>query len=306
MLLSRTFITPSLSLDRVVSCEHATARLAELTGINKFPGSNPCSIERASLPLLKNAYFVAEKTNGVRFLLMCTVLEARNTCVLVNRALHVFILPLRHVPTALFQGTVLDCELAWDMTCGRWTLMVFDALVVSSINVSKKPFSVRMAAARRGLRDYVRDPGDPVDVELKHFIPVSMLEVFEAHLASMRCRFDADGVIFVPEDSPVVVGRHLKLFKLKTVHTVDFLVGEDGLSLSVFDSSSGRHVRVGRLLTHVDPKSIAECTHVREDVWMLTCVRTDKQTANDMLTYQKTMLNAREALTLQDIRAALQ
>jgi hypothetical protein len=39
--------------------------------------------------------------------------------------------------------------------------------------------------------------------------------------------------------------------------------------------------------------------------WVLVCVRTDKNTANDVLTYEKTVLNSREAITLAEVRAYL-
>ena len=111
--------------------------------------------------------------------------------------------------------------------------------------------------------------------------------------------YDVDGLILTPALAPVTYGRHMGMFKLKFGHrhTVDFLVGKNGQDLLVFDH--GKHSRVGRVAPNVYalPGSIVECAPLDDAVWDVVGVRTDKSTANDMFTFQKTLLNMREALT---------
>lgn len=301
----------ALTLHRVLGSDRSAllATLSQLVGspdIAKFPGSNPCSLERADFPkLARQPYFLTEKTNGVRFLLFCCRHEDHTVCALVDRAMAVFLLPLQKVPTVLFEGTVIDCELAFNRADRHWQLLMFDAYVVSGIPVMHKPFSARMAAVRRGMLAYEPAPGDAVVCCLKTFFPASaaFFDHFLLHQERVDRCYDVDGVILVPENSRAILGRHTELFKLKTKHTIDFLVGVDGFELGVFNPSSGAHVAIGRLRSAVAAGSIAECVQEAGGVWVLVCVRTDKTTANDMLTYEKTLLNAREAITLAEVRA---
>jgi hypothetical protein len=47
--------------------------------------------------------------------------------------------------------------------------------------------------------------------------------------------------------------------------------------------------------------SIAECVHVKNEVWRPLGVRLDKKTGNDLVTYRRTMKNAREKISLEDV-----
>ena len=51
---------------------------------NKFPGSHPVSLTRFGLEhsLAKNKYYVCEKTDGVRYLLLCA---GKDGCYLIDR-----------------------------------------------------------------------------------------------------------------------------------------------------------------------------------------------------------------------------
>ena len=272
----------------------------------RFPGPNPVSLERSHLAGLQPArYWVCEKTDGTRYALMCCMYRGHRLAVLLDRKLAAYVLPLRRVPKALFQGSVLDGELAWNKLHGQFQFMVFDAVMVAGIPVFHKPFSHRLADARLALRDYALDPRDPVHVRVKGFDRLAALAEFRGRLDAIRRHFDIDGVVLTPEDGDVVYGRHMRMFKLKAfggqqAHTVDFLAG-DGDALQVFDA--GRHVRVGTLQPGpgVPVGSIVECTFVGGDRWAMAGIRTDKTTANDMFTYRKTMLNISEALTLDDL-----
>lgn len=272
---------------------------------HRFPGPNPVSLDTSHFSLLKSeAYYVCEKTDGVRMLLVCYVVGPLKVVALVDRALTAYVLPLQRVPKAMFQGTLLDGELAWNKVDREWDYQVFDAMCVSGVPVLDLPLPLRMGAAHRALGTYAHTPHkDPVRLRLKSFVSSSRIGDLEAHLAGARRTYDIDGVVLTPMRAPVMYGRHLGMFKLKfgERHTVDFLVDSDGKGLSVFEG--GKHVVVGALRKEVrsTPGAIVECAQVSPGVWDVVGVRTDKTTANDMLTYQKTLLNMREKLTLDDV-----
>lgn len=298
-----------VSVLKELACDEAKAR--------RFPGPNPVSIDSSNMEALRReAYYLCEKTDGVRCLLLCCTLPSRvvdarvdrpttNLALLVDRALGFHLLPLQKVPKAMFQGSLLDGEIAWNRTARRWDFLVFDAVCVSGIPVLNGTLVDRLKAAHKALSVYAGVPDkDPLFLGIKTFVPCAKFDDVDAHLEAASTSYEIDGVILTPAAAPVVYGRHVGMFKLKfgSRHTVDFLVGRDGRSLAVFDA--GAHVTVGALRPEISapPGAIAECTRCGDGTWNLMLLRTDKATANDMFTYQKTLLNMREKLTIDHVR----
>lgn len=292
-------------LHKVLDPDLAALResIQRLTGVSrKFPGPSPCSIERADFPKLRlQPYWVCEKTDGVRVLFVCDRIGDKTIAWIVTRAMDCFLLPLKAIPTALYQGTVVDCELAFNKTLGVWTLLAFDAFVLSGIPVHGLPFSRRITCLGRSLTLYSPDPDDPVRVCVKDFSR-TLTDVYMTLLVTKRISYDVDGLILTPELTRPSPGRCPDLYKFKTCHTVDFVVGSDGLSLSVFKPTG--HVVVERLDTPATPGAIVECRQAGGS-WVVVCVRGDKDKANDYLTYSKTLINAAEAITEQELMDAL-
>lgn len=270
----------------------------------RFPGPNPVSLDTSHFgQLRKEPYYACEKTDGVRFLMVVCELDDLNIVAIMDRTWNFYIVPLKHVPKAMFQGTVLDGEIAWNKDSQQWEYLVFDATCVSGVPVLDSPLDGRLAAARKALSLHRPAPEDPVAVRLKTFVACTSFGDVDSLLESCRVKYDIDGIVLTPAHAPVVYGRHTTMFKLKfdNRHTVDFMVG-DGGSLCVWDS--GRHVSVGELRNQGDARrgTIVECSFGQDGVWDLVMIRTDKKTANDMFTYRKTLLNMRENLTLDHVR----
>jgi mRNA guanylyltransferase len=271
----------------------------------KFPGANPCSIERRDFDTLRGTgeWYVCEKTDGVRALLVCLTFRGEKVVALITRGWDAYVLPLARVPRALFQGTVLDGELVRD-DAARWTWLCFDAAFVSGVPVWSLGFADRIGAARRGLKAYSPDPEDPCDVRVKTFFAPSQASELVEHMKTLR--YPVDGTIFTPGPDPVVVGRHHRMFKLKTKHTVDFVFTPPNV-LSVFDPGTKAHVAVAKMrkaTAVLEPAKggIVECAPTTSaQWWTLVCVRTDKSTANDMLTFTKTKVNIREQLRFEEV-----
>lgn len=288
----------------------------------RFPGPNPVSLDSGHFARLAGEpYYVCEKTDGVRYMMACCTMEAPpdqrahrqtvNVCALVDRALNVYLLPVGHLPKAVYQGSLFDGEVAFNRRSARWEFLIFDALYVSGVPVLESGLRERLDAVHRVLRVYSAacsggGGGDPLALRVKNFVAASKLVDFERMLPELRESYDIDGVILTPALPPVTYGRHHGMFKLKfdSRHTVDFLVAADGRGLSVFDG--GGHSQVGTLAQAAPPGSIAECALAAPGTtrWTVVTLRTDKATANDMYTYQKTMLNMRENLTLDHVRQA--
>lgn len=271
----------------------------------KFPGPNPCSIERRDFDKLRNPYHVCEKTDGVRALLACLTFSGKGVVVLVSRNWEPYLLPITHVPRALYQGSVFDGEVVCDIA-GQWTWLGFDAMVVSGVSVAHLPLETRLHAAGRGLKAYKFDSNeDPLEIRFKRYFTTSQINAYREYLS--HCPYPVDGTILTPSNDPVVVGRHFGLLKIKTEHTVDFLFQSPDVLL-IYDPAAKKHIPVAKLkYTNASsmPQSgtIVEClpTNQKGTMWTTKCVRSDKPTANDMLTFTRTKVNIRERLTVDDI-----
>eukprot|EP00302_Diacronema_sp_CCMP2436_P012527 CAMPEP_0179871048 /NCGR_PEP_ID=MMETSP0982-20121206/20632_1 /TAXON_ID=483367 /ORGANISM="non described non described, Strain CCMP 2436" /LENGTH=424 /DNA_ID=CAMNT_0021761721 /DNA_START=24 /DNA_END=1295 /DNA_ORIENTATION=+ len=200
-----------------------------------FPGSQPVSFERKHLEKALNGipYFAAEKTDGVRYML----LASQHGAFLVDRRftfrrirLH---LPRRDIPQAQVAGTLLDGELVEDHDpgSGAKTLryLVYDAVAVHSKLLLGETLPMRLlythkfVLAPRAL-DRAHDySSEPFTVELKGFFDVGQLRyVFEQVIPTLQ--HENDGIIFTPVAEPYVTGTCHSLLKWKPSHmnTVDF------------------------------------------------------------------------------------
>lgn len=284
-----------------------TKRLHELAGgtQGKFPGPSPNSIDRGDYTALKNAmYVVCEKTDGWRACLLLTRYNGLHLSVLFDRKLTPYIVPIHHVPTALWQGSVFDGEVAFNTKTQQWEFLIFDALRVSGIPIFYRSFMQRIEVARKAWEAYVFDgKEDVLGIRIKRFVPQVDLGALAGHLAHVAQEFKTDGIILTPDLPGVVYGRHRGMFKLKTVHSVDFLVDQSGKGLCVYDSHARVHVKVGTVAGRkaAEAGSIVECIFEKGQSWKILSVRLDKKEANDMLTYQKTKLNASEKITIEEI-----
>lgn len=286
-------------------------RLGELMGSKdprRFPGPNPCSLERADFrKLTSQPYWVCEKTDGIRLMCMCfTTRDNKQVCCVVDRSMAFYLLPLRNLPTATFQGTVMDGELAFNKCEGVWQLLCFDAYVLCGSPIGSRPFSRRLECMRRTMTPYSPDASDAVLLRMKDFVSLTRFDTYMDLETVKRNCYDIDGLILTPEHTPPCAGRCPDLLKLKTHHTVDFLILPDGMSLAVYDTSRHEHVPVARLglpgpSPRPPPGCIVECSKGSKGTWDVVDVRRDKTTANDMLTYTKTQVNMKEAITYDDL-----
>jgi len=266
----------------------------------RFPGPNPCSIEKADFDTIRqHQYKVCEKTDGYRVLLVACMFGEYQLLTLITRAWDVYVIPLEKCPRVWYQGTVLDGELVKNKA-GQWIWMGFDAIVVSGIPVYRDSLDDRLEALKRSIQHYEPSPKDTVILRIKPYY--NTLQEYEDHVADVQ--HNVDGVILTPATLGIHVGRHQNMYKLKGAgqHTVDFLYKDRGLH--VFDPKQQNHVCVANMTIDIPPGSIIECSF-ENNTWRFHHVRHDKTTANDMLTYKKTLTNIDENIQLRDIAGLL-
>jgi len=270
--------------------------------IPRLPGPNPVSIERKDFEKLKTKkYVIAEKTDGVRFIMMFTRLFGFKVCTIIDRSMSSYLVPLKAIPRVLFQGTLFDGELTIDKH-GRKCFILFDAVVVSGVTVSQLDLGYRLVAMRRGLKDFKMHPADPVELRMKAWTELGDVNAAKSKIAEASNVYHTDGVVLVPKDDPVIYGRNFDFFKMKPqgTHTVDFILMDNNGTIGIYDPRSKRDVAIGKVSCTYQAGVVVEC-EIINNVWSVVGVRTDKNQSNDMLTYEKTMLNIRENIQLDEL-----
>lgn len=250
-----------------------------------FPGSNPVSIERAMIPrLTAEDYRAAAKSDGERFLLMAVTLRKVKLCVVVDRAMRMFIAP-GCLPTMAFENSLIDGELVCS-PAGAWTFMVFDCVYLSGLDISTHPFAYRLQLVEHWLLD-IGDGLAGIGVKVKRFACVGRERLHREE------GMPEDGIIFVPNNRPYVCykNEHLLKWKANQAHTVDFRVTDGKLCVL----SKSKLVEKDRV--HPEDRaaegSIVECQLV-QGCWRVVKARHDKTMPNDLFVFQKTVLNIQE------------
>lgn len=276
---------------------------------DRFPGATCISIEREHFVDLQSfKYWVCEKTDGVRYLMMCVVYKDLKLITLINRNFEIFLLGI-NVPTALFQGTILDGELVMNKKTERVEFLVFDAVCISGRSVRDLPFHQRIACPQEVLRPHPQPLSDAVFISGKAFFPLFLFSDFLKHREQHAGVYDTDGLIFTPDELPVWNFRHRKMFKWKDAskHTIDFLVLQDeaAFSLNLYDSLNKKMRKAAMLRTPtigdyvIKPKDVVECK-LEKAQWKPFLLRTDKSHPNDLETFRRTLNNIKENITLEE------
>jgi mRNA guanylyltransferase len=294
----------TLPFHKILDPDCLTA-MTSMTRTNGFPGSLCVSIERKDIPTVRNKpYWVCEKSDGARFLLVVMKFKGTNLVALVGRRTDdVYAIKVQKVPRDLYKGTILDGEMVQDKQTNRWTFLAFDALFVAGRDVRERAFSERYLDICAAMTHYEPHERDSIAFKIKAFFPVANLaQCMDPKRDPVRERFGWDGLVFTPDAQRVVAGRNFDMFKWKPVHsiTVDFCVQHDGLTLLANDRQT--LVPVGRLDAPGVPGSIVECQllNAHEAVWHVYRVRSDKTYPNDMLTFTRTLANIQEGIALED------
>lgn len=280
----------------------------------QFPGPQPVSIDSQTHfeTIRSQPYLVATKTDGVRAcMFIYSISPGVNVITLFDRKMDqpygVFI---ERVPKSLFQGfgTVLDGELVMNRFTGKYVFLAFDTVILASFPQFHKPAPDRIGAIEHVLRmSYAPTERDTVVLEIKRFTPLHTAPYIGAHLNDPR--FENDGFVFMPLELSVKFGHHDQFFKLKTVHSVDFLYKAG--SLMIFNSDTRRYIKAGVLNAPSDipDGAIVECLLVSNHetpskrVWRILTPRPDKNKSNTLYVLNKTLLNIRENLTYGSIRS---
>jgi mRNA-capping enzyme len=211
----------------------------------------------------------------------------------------------------MYSGTILDGELAMNKTTRIVNFLVFDAVCIAGESIRDAPFTARLKAAMSVITSAKQPPSDSVHILGKNFFPLNTFHQFIEYLETVKPHFDMDGIVFTPEDLPVMTHRHRQMFKWKTHHTIDFLVDgneKEGFFLNVYDSLNKKMRKASRLIDRngleIRAGDVVEC-ELPDGVmtWKPLMIRRDKSHPNDLETFKRTMINMKENILIEEFAA---
>lgn len=253
-----------------------------------FPGCHPVSIERKHMPLLKNNYVVCEKTDGVRYMLVCFVSHGKKIALFVNRNMDMY-----QISVCLPRNTILDGELVKTYG-GELYYMVFDGNMVNGEDIQKLNYIERL----KRIEPATKGPSMGIKIKNKTVWPLSGLP----HLDSLHHPYETDGYVFTPVDEPVRMETHETMFKWKPLEriTVDFKVLEKNGGYGLYVWDRGNYVYESSIQNGEKYSGkIVECRFDGIN-WVPLKIRDDKPQPNNRRTYYRTLVNIRENIKISD------
>jgi len=185
----------------------------------EFPGAQPVNMRRKHIPMIQNSvhdYYVAEKSDGVRHLMVCT----NGECILVDRSEKLFhVKGGRFLYSLLGEGTILDGELIYDRVTKESIFVAFDILFHGKTDVRSNSFLSRQNSLRNVIGHLKGRGGDHLLLDMKTFYPRrKIMDLFRHIRVEGRHRVfknnKTDGIIFQP-NLPYKMGKDDNLLKWK-------------------------------------------------------------------------------------------
>jgi hypothetical protein len=295
-----------------------------------FPGALPVSLMRKDLEALREIpYMVAEKTDGVRHLLLIFHDGTHSYTLFVDRGFRFYYYSCkfsRSLYTDL--GTLLDGEMILER--GELKFLVHDIMCVrGKREVAHLNYQDRMYHVQELLRWHCFPPDQP-EMDFILLLPKQVFPLHQlAHLWNdiiPKLHHRCDGLIFTPDNVPHIGKKNKLLFKWKQPcdHTIDLQLDRlttepkqrsryptfllktwDTISYIPFCEISLSYEEWRALGVEEGSKmlgAIVECRFDRHrDTWSPVNFRPDKVKPNDVSTVKLTINTIYESLTIIEI-----
>ena len=286
-----------------------------------FPAPQPVSIENKDfVKLEKYKYYTSIKLDGVRFLLyFINDKNNINQSILINRALNFYNINI-DAEQNIYNGTLLDGEVIFNKEKNQWNFVIHDALLLCGNKINKYTHSCRLADTKCCIESFIsNNDSNTLNLTVKEFYP---FEEFDKFIEDVYNKSNNnDGIIFMPENLPVISGTQYSMLKWKpeNKHTFDFLIKESNLGLEAYvfymgnlklfanihkNTTEGeKFITKTKELNGYHNDCIVECSFNKETSnFNPLLIRTDKTHPNSMRTIERTLFNINEDIQIKDFK----
>ena len=258
--------------------------LRNITGrrMGRFPGAHPITFTRRRLTHLhKTSYMVAEKTDGIRFLLYAS---AKSGVFLIDRK---FLFVWCKLSMDMPAETVLDGELIYEN--GEYVYYTFDALCYDRVNVTQLPLQDRLRAVHQFVRRV--HPKNVLRIKMKSMYALKDISHVLTNVIPSLPHL-SDGLIFTPCFDTYEPKKPILKWKPAFLNSVDF------------------YIKGGKCYVNNRKEPVATINDSREFVgecvwragkWVVERVREDKRHGNSYEVYRDIMDDLRHPLTIRTL-----
>ncbi|CAK9277141.1 unnamed protein product [Sphagnum jensenii] len=308
-------------------CYWALGVQVHVGGNLHFPGSQPVSLDRQNLQLLRQKYYYATwKADGTRYMMLIT----REGCYLIDRNFRFRRVQLRFpvkgsrdTMAGTHHLTLLDGEMVIDkIKDGEYKrrYLIYDLMMLNQVSLAKLQFHERWKMIEKEVyeprqqeearnQDIYDFQAEPFRVRRKNFYMLSTTGKL-LHNFIPKLSHEADGLIFQGWEDPYVPRTHEGLLKWKYAHmnSVDFVlkVSPTGTQYYLMLMEKGRlkQLENARVVfpEEEDVASMAgkviECSYSPETgTWNFMRIRHDKETPNAFHVFRKVMGSIQDNIT---------
>lgn len=330
----------SFKVVRPELCDDILEQIALVFNIHRKlthnPAPNPVSLTRNELSqILHNEYVVAEKDDGVRYLVLLGRYSRSKSpfAVMVDRNLSIYQVQL-YAPLYMFKTSLFDGELVLNRENNSLSFRVFDVMHLGGRSVMTMDFTDRYALVNEHFlsRDdwdlqHVRETKaatqaavqlaendkvvvvpnttHPLFFHTKPFISTSNFGSLVRRRHALT--HDSDGYIFMPVKEGVKRNRHRTMFKWKDEPTIDVLAEtEEGSAVKFFlqeDEEKRRDAtELGLVFPNVgEHRGVLEMSVAKDKTCTLHRVRDDKSDPNNWYTAQSILREIDDGITLEEL-----
>ena len=290
---------------------------------NSFPGPLPISIEREHFTqITKNKYVISLKSDGTRYMFMlyngCSYLIDRSFIFYkVNVKFNDTIYGLSNESCGLLlDGEMIEMAKTDDKNDDKnetvMTYLVHDCVCIFSRSVKTLPLTERYECIKIALQ-YLLESDFTIKNKKYYLTNEITKEIIDT------ADHKTDGLIIMPIYAEIGNQGQNTLFKLKQIHTVDFKIVEKPTeyeayvycqyspnNLKLYASTKKTNPVFKKLLDKYCPDfksgDIVECIYNdRYKCFDPFKIRKDKDRPNNVNTANKTMLNAQEGISVQEL-----
>jgi len=215
-----------------------------------------------------------------------------------------------------YNNTLFDGELIMNKN-GDWVFYIHDCISYQGENVSKQKYFNRLHYAHEFVEntEYTDSPFSIKNKPILNFTESGLKTILETEFDH-----NTDGLVFTPVILPVHSGTQYSMFKYKDVskHSFDFkiTVKENKICVYMTDKSELKLFMKGNTedadvlefyeeLKNLDNWSddcLVECSYdLEKDKYTPLLVRTDKVHPNGQTTIQRTFVNIKENINVEDL-----
>ncbi|KAI5186860.1 mRNA guanylyltransferase [Nematocida homosporus] len=214
--------------------------ILDLRSFQDFPGAQPVTMCRQDIEdLKKREYYVCEKSDGVRALLLCKTVKNKGYAFAMDRKCTFIKLPSRFMPAELmlFDGEIIQ------HSKDTFTFMIFDMIIYNGKSIANQNLLLRLNAANRYLYDshnWHKMTNIPEDkrftMQLKRMHKsYGLAEVYRKIIPQLT--HENDGLIFTCVNHAYVPGACRAYLKWKPAHlnSVDFRMKRSKEIVGLYD-----------------------------------------------------------------------